>query len=197
MGEPALPENLMETLRDSYGKFRKRQLYASSLLLLIGAGMLAGSIFVSDQTTQEGVGPASFLRYCGIAFLLAWMMAVFLITRNASLRKRVVEALENDSSSLVWFYLEDIRVEAGISAALALRPHFNLADGTHAWFQVPRKRAQLMYEHLAQHRTDLSLGYSRELKRRFRKDPRSLAEAPERSGEVLRRSLNYIRAGWR
>ncbi len=198
MSEAAfLPEHLVKMLRESYGRFRKRQLFASLLLLSGGAAMLAGGLLASPPKTEEpGLDAVTFLRFCGPVLILLWLLSVFLIIRNASRRRKVVEVLERDPSALVWFYLEDIELGVGGSNAnLALRPHFNLADGTHVWFQINRNAARQMFEYLERHREDLSLGYSRELKRRFRRDPRSLAATPERSRQVLRSRISYVFRG--
>ncbi len=190
--EAAFPEGLLGALRESAVKFRRRQLAASFFLLAAGATMLiAGLLSSPGGDAEKGMDAVTFLRYCGAALILSWLLSVFLITRNARSRMRVVESLERDTSALVWFYLEEITTAPG-GVNLALRPHFNLADGTHAWFQVEKGTAREIFQHLEKNREDLSLGYSHELKRRFRSDPRSLAVSPERSEEVLRRRLTYL-----
>lgn len=192
-GDAALPQDLIDALRESYTKFKGRQLVASFFLLAVGAAMLASGLAASPRDgSEKGLDAVTFLRYCGATFILLWLLSVFLITRNASLRKKVVESMERDPSSLVWFFLEDIGLFGTGTVKVALRPHFNLADGTHAWFQVDKKTARNMLKHLAENRADISLGYGTELRKRFREDPRSLASAPVRSEEMLRRRLTFL-----
>ncbi|NPV59940.1 MAG: hypothetical protein HPY75_09780 [Actinobacteria bacterium] len=192
-GDAALPQDLMGALRESYTKFKRRQLVASFFLLAVGAAMLTGGLTASPgDGSEKGLDAVTFLRYCGATFILLWLLSVFLITRNASLRRKAVESMERDPSSLVWFFLEDIAMFGTGAVKLALRPHFNLADGTHAWFQVDKKTARKILEYLAENRADISLGYGTELRKRFRKDPRSLASAPTRSEEMLRRRLTFL-----
>ncbi|WP_287154482.1 hypothetical protein [Candidatus Solincola tengchongensis] len=194
---PPLPEGLAAELGASVGKFKTRQLVTSAFLFAAGATMLALSWPAASGNWgtvegEKGITLAQFFRYGGILLAVLALVAVAVIVSNATRRRKVLEAATGRPEEVAWVYLERILLPGMGESGLALRPHIQLRDGTHAWFQVNRSAAEEVLEFYERESPGVCLGYERGLRRRLRRDPEGLARDPVRTDKVKVTHITYL-----
>lgn len=199
IGAAGLPEELEADLRASVERFRKRQLVAASLLVLLSGAMMLAGLLSSGGYTEElaagrrGLSLVGFLRIGGAAMLALGLIAVAVVLRRAAVRRRVLEAAVGRPQEVAWVFLESVGIlDYGGDSGLVLRPHLQLRDGTHAWFQVSKGRAREVFEFYERENPTVCLGYSRELRKRLKSDPEGLSLNPVRTREVKHSRVTFI-----
>jgi len=191
--EERLPPETLALLEGSVGKYGRRQRIAA--VCLSAAGLIAfGLSFIqpiSSRLAREGTGasPLSVLRYGGLLFLALGLLALFLVSRNARRRRRVLSTLVEQSSEVAWVFQEELDIED--YRPDVVRTHICLSDGTHAWFQTDRLEGAGVFECFRERFERISLGYDPELERMYRRDPGALRRERARTDERRTGRLRY------
>ena len=156
---------------ESVRRNRRQLIVAAAVTLPFGAFASCAPLWSSEgrgitiAATALGVGCVAVGAY------LVWMIAR-LWTPEAS---PPVQLLRDRPHDIAWVYVEQMSSQAaGITVAKQYSVKIQLVDGKGINLQVAANRRDDLLELLAQLAPQATFGYSRELARQYKRDPRSL-----------------------
>lgn len=164
-----LPPLLAASIRST------RTMFVIAALGILAAVALSILAIVYDDTATRGmaIGLGVFAGVCGL--LEVW--AVYKVAQHwVPERAPVARILLDRPDDVVWIYVQEVQ---GQAYGVQMRKHnikLALADGrTLLTLSVPHKRKDELLELLARLAPRAVFGYSRELAKRYKQDPRALA----------------------
>ena len=161
---------LFEKQRESKPS-RGQQIFIAVYLLVGLAGLIAALLVWAAQHNV----PLFFLLV-GLAYTALGIYFVADLRNERVCARKMLHALDHNGESIAWVYVEN---ESGQREACML--HYCFTDRRHGTLYSTPVMLKELFDFFSRTYPQISTGFSPELAKRFRRDPRSLRSAPLRT----------------
>src|SRR3989339_825030 len=175
------------------GHPRKMKFIAYAALIVFGGFFCLGLMLISFVPEGLDAEGRWTLRILSVIATALWIFALLEIRKSLSSWDKIIEAIVNSPDKIVWVY-KGITVFHKSDAEFTnwQRLFIHLIDGTADSFTLRKPEAVAILKYLSEHLPKISLGWSDELQKTYKANPKLLLERPQRSDQVRKFPYRYV-----
>ena len=144
----------------------------------LGVGLVA--LIVESVYWIKTGEPAALFLLVGIPYMALWFVFRMDIINERRCARLMLDALNGHDEKLAWIYVEE---ESG--ARESFRLHYRFTDRHHGEIFGSYQLVTDLFAFLASHFASISTGYTNEIEKSYRRDPKSVKTLPKRSNACL------------